>query len=188
MGFEPLCGLEFEFYVLRESAGVGARRAGRPSWSHCQARPSTYGVAMGSRHEPLAPSDPRERAGLRPAGRDVQPRDGPRPVRDHPALRTGAQSRRGSMRRLIVIARKSRACFKVMACHSLLTTIRFPKIRLKRLRGRFNGARVPREKTQHVLQPRLRAAQFGRDALQTRSRRPIRPCRRQLRLPMSGRV
>ena len=67
-------------------------------------------------------------------------------------------SRRGSMRRLIVIARKSRACFKVMACHSLLTTIRFPKIRLKRLRGRFNGARVPREKTQHVLQPRLRAA------------------------------
>lgn len=53
MGFEPQCGLEFEFYVLRESAESVLTR--RPAdLEPYQPRPSTYGVVMGSRIEPLA--------------------------------------------------------------------------------------------------------------------------------------
>jgi glutamine synthetase len=52
MGFEPLCGLEFEFYVLRETSGSLLSR--RPAdLVPLVERPSTYGVAMGSRQEPL---------------------------------------------------------------------------------------------------------------------------------------
>jgi glutamine synthetase len=52
MGFEALCGLEFEFYVLRESSESLLTR--RPAeLEPYQARPSTYGVVMGSRVEPL---------------------------------------------------------------------------------------------------------------------------------------
>lgn len=52
MGFEPLCGLEFEFYVLRESSESLLSR--RPAeLEPYQPRPSTYGVVMGSRIEPL---------------------------------------------------------------------------------------------------------------------------------------
>jgi glutamine synthetase len=51
MGFEPLCGLEFEFYVLRETPESLPER--RPAeLKPLQARPSTYGVVMGSRDEP----------------------------------------------------------------------------------------------------------------------------------------
>ncbi len=53
MGFEPMCGLELEFYVLRESPGSVQTR--RPvELEPLQERPSTYGVTMGSRQEPLA--------------------------------------------------------------------------------------------------------------------------------------
>jgi len=53
MGIEPLCGLEFEFYVLRETdESVLERRPAELEPLH--ARPSTYGVVMGSREEPLA--------------------------------------------------------------------------------------------------------------------------------------
>jgi glutamine synthetase len=53
MGFQPLCGIEFEFYVLRETAeSVLERRPAELEPLH--ARPSTYGVVMGSREEPLA--------------------------------------------------------------------------------------------------------------------------------------
>jgi glutamine synthetase len=53
MGFVPLCGLEFEFYVLRETPDSLLTR--RPAeLQPLQARPSTYGVVMGSRDEPLA--------------------------------------------------------------------------------------------------------------------------------------
>lgn len=52
MGLQPLCGLEFEFYVLREtSESLLARRPAE--LEPYQARPSTYGVVMGSRIEPL---------------------------------------------------------------------------------------------------------------------------------------
>jgi glutamine synthetase len=52
MGLQPLCGLEFEFYVLRESSESLLTR--RPAeLEPYQARPSTYGVVMGSRVEPL---------------------------------------------------------------------------------------------------------------------------------------
>jgi glutamine synthetase len=52
MGLEPLCGLEFEFYVLRESSESLLSR--RPAeLEPYQPRPSTYGVVMGSRIEPL---------------------------------------------------------------------------------------------------------------------------------------
>ena len=52
MGFEPQCGLELEFYVLRESPESVLTR--RPAeLAPYQPRPSTYGVAMGSRVEPL---------------------------------------------------------------------------------------------------------------------------------------
>jgi glutamine synthetase len=53
MGFEPQCGLELEFYVLRESPESVLTR--RPAdLAPYQPRPSTYGVVMGSRVEPLA--------------------------------------------------------------------------------------------------------------------------------------
>jgi glutamine synthetase len=52
MGLEPLCGLESEFYVLREtSESLTARRPAE--LEPLQSRPSTYGVVMGSREEPL---------------------------------------------------------------------------------------------------------------------------------------
>jgi glutamine synthetase len=52
MGFEPHCGLELEFYLLRETSGsLLTRRAAElvPMMD----RPSTYGVAMGSQQEPI---------------------------------------------------------------------------------------------------------------------------------------
>jgi glutamine synthetase len=53
MGFEPMCGIELEFYVLRESPGSVLRR--RPAELEAlDVRPSTYGVAMGSRQEPIS--------------------------------------------------------------------------------------------------------------------------------------
>jgi glutamine synthetase len=53
MGFEPMCGVEFEFYVLKETSGsLLARRSAE--LEPLQERPSTYGVVMGSREEPLA--------------------------------------------------------------------------------------------------------------------------------------
>jgi glutamine synthetase len=52
MGFEPQCALELEFYVLRETpATVPTRRAAE--LVALDERPSTYGVAMGSRQEPI---------------------------------------------------------------------------------------------------------------------------------------
>lgn len=52
MGFEPMCGIEFEFYVLKETSGSLLAR--RPAeLEPLQERPSTYGVVMGSREEPL---------------------------------------------------------------------------------------------------------------------------------------
>lgn len=52
MGLEPLCGLELEFYVLRETPASVLER--RPAdLAPLQERPSTYGVVMGSRQEPL---------------------------------------------------------------------------------------------------------------------------------------
>jgi glutamine synthetase len=52
MGFEPFCGIELEFYVLRETPGsLRARHAA--DLVALQERPSTYGVAMGSRQEPI---------------------------------------------------------------------------------------------------------------------------------------
>lgn len=52
MGFEPLCALELEFYLLRERAGTLEAR--RPAeLVPLQERPSTYGVAMGSQQEPI---------------------------------------------------------------------------------------------------------------------------------------
>ncbi len=53
MGFEPMCGIELEFYVLRETPGSVLTR--RPvELEPLQERPSTYGVTMGSRQEPVA--------------------------------------------------------------------------------------------------------------------------------------
>ncbi len=52
MGLQPLCGLELEFYVLRETPASLLER--RPAeLEPLQERPSTYGVVMGSRQEPL---------------------------------------------------------------------------------------------------------------------------------------
>ncbi len=52
MGLEPLCGIELEFYVLREtSASVLTRHPDQ--LVALNERPSTYGVAMGSRQEPV---------------------------------------------------------------------------------------------------------------------------------------
>jgi glutamine synthetase len=52
LGFEPLCGIELEFYVLRETpASLPTRRPA--DLVPLNERPSTYGVAMGSRQEPL---------------------------------------------------------------------------------------------------------------------------------------
>jgi glutamine synthetase len=52
MGLEPMCGIEFEFYVLREtSESLLERRPAELEPLH--GRPSTYGVVMGSREEPL---------------------------------------------------------------------------------------------------------------------------------------
>jgi glutamine synthetase len=53
MGLEPMCGLELEFYVLRETPGSVLTR--RPAeLEPLEERPSTYGVTMGSRQEPLS--------------------------------------------------------------------------------------------------------------------------------------
>jgi glutamine synthetase len=53
MGFEPMCGIELEFYVLRESPGSILTL--RPAeLEPLDVRPSTYGVTMGSRQEPIA--------------------------------------------------------------------------------------------------------------------------------------
>ena len=52
-GLEPACAVELEFYLLRETSdSIASRRAAelRP----LQARPSTYGVTLGSRQEPIA--------------------------------------------------------------------------------------------------------------------------------------
>ena len=52
MGFEPYCGIELEFYLLRDTAdSLPARHAG--DLVSLQPRPSTYGVVMGSRQEPI---------------------------------------------------------------------------------------------------------------------------------------
>jgi glutamine synthetase len=52
MGFEPYCALELEFYLLRETSGsLLTRRAAE--LTPLQARPSTYGVTMGSQQEPI---------------------------------------------------------------------------------------------------------------------------------------
>lgn len=52
MGFEPACALELEFYLLRETSGSLLERRSA-DLVPLQARPSTYGVAMGSRQEPI---------------------------------------------------------------------------------------------------------------------------------------
>lgn len=52
MGHEPRCALELEFYVLRETSG--SLLAKRPAdLVPLTERPSTYGVGLGSRQEPL---------------------------------------------------------------------------------------------------------------------------------------
>jgi glutamine synthetase len=52
MGFEPRCALELEFYLLRETSGSLLAR--RPAeLVPLTERSSTYGVAMGSRQEPV---------------------------------------------------------------------------------------------------------------------------------------
>jgi glutamine synthetase len=53
LGLEPMCGIELEFYVLRETPGSVLTR--RPAeLEPLEERPSTYGVTMGSRQEPLS--------------------------------------------------------------------------------------------------------------------------------------
>jgi glutamine synthetase len=53
MGFEPYCGLELEFYALRETSGsLLSRHASE--LVPLDERPSTYGVVTGSRQEPFA--------------------------------------------------------------------------------------------------------------------------------------
>lgn len=52
MGFEPFCGLELEFYVLRETSG-SLRSRHAADLVALQERASTYGVVMGSRQEPI---------------------------------------------------------------------------------------------------------------------------------------
>jgi glutamine synthetase len=53
MGFEPRCGVELEFFLLRESyTSLQARRAGDLTFYH--GRPATYGVVTGSAQEPVA--------------------------------------------------------------------------------------------------------------------------------------
>jgi len=52
MGFEPLCGLELEFYVLRETPG-SLRSRHSADLVALQELASTYGVVMGSRQEPI---------------------------------------------------------------------------------------------------------------------------------------
>jgi glutamine synthetase len=52
MGFEPLCGIELEFYVLQETSGSLLARHPDELVS-LNERPSTYGVTMGSRQEPV---------------------------------------------------------------------------------------------------------------------------------------
>jgi glutamine synthetase len=52
MGVEPMCGIELEFYVLRETQSSLLTR--RPTeLVPLMERPSTYGVALGSAQEPL---------------------------------------------------------------------------------------------------------------------------------------
>jgi glutamine synthetase len=53
MGFEPLCGIELEFYVLRETSGSLLRRHAAELVPYDE-RPSTYGVVKGSHQEPFA--------------------------------------------------------------------------------------------------------------------------------------
>ena len=53
MGFEPRCGVELEFFLLKESyTSLQARRAGDLTFYH--GRPATYGVVTGSAQEPVA--------------------------------------------------------------------------------------------------------------------------------------
>ena len=53
MGLDPFCGIELEFYVLREDSASLLRR--RPAdLVPLSDRPSTYGVVKGSEHEPIA--------------------------------------------------------------------------------------------------------------------------------------
>ena len=53
MGFEPRCGVELEFFLLRETyTSLQARRAGDLTFYH--GRPATYGVVTGSAQEPVA--------------------------------------------------------------------------------------------------------------------------------------
>ena len=53
LGLEPMCGIELEFYVLRETpVSVLTRRPAE--LEPLEERPSTYGVTMGSRQEPLS--------------------------------------------------------------------------------------------------------------------------------------
>jgi glutamine synthetase len=52
MGFEPYCGIELEFYLLRETAhSLQSRHAA--DLVSLQPRPSTYGISMGSQQEPI---------------------------------------------------------------------------------------------------------------------------------------
>jgi glutamine synthetase len=53
MGFEPRCGVELEFFLLKESyTTLQARRAADLTFYH--GRPATYGVVTGSAQEPVA--------------------------------------------------------------------------------------------------------------------------------------
>jgi glutamine synthetase len=52
MGFEPYCGVELEFYVLRETSASLLRRHAC-DLTALDERPSTYGVVAGSRQEPF---------------------------------------------------------------------------------------------------------------------------------------
>jgi glutamine synthetase len=53
MGFEPFCGIELEFYVLRETSGSLMQRHAAELVPYDE-RPSTYGVVKGSHQEPFA--------------------------------------------------------------------------------------------------------------------------------------
>jgi glutamine synthetase len=52
MGFEPFCGIELEFYVLRETSGSLMSRHAAELVPFDE-RPSTYGVVKGSHQEPF---------------------------------------------------------------------------------------------------------------------------------------
>jgi glutamine synthetase len=68
MGFEPLCGIELEFFLLREShASLQARRARDLAPYH--GRPATYGIVTASAQEPIAR---RIREGMRQYGLAIE--------------------------------------------------------------------------------------------------------------------